>query len=67
MMTRKGNNRLTGNISFCEIIPTRFPKAGEATRRVSLAEALEIADAFYNFYTIEELTKKDSAGDNRDD
>lgn len=66
-MTRKGNNRLTGNISFSEIIPTRYPRAGEETRRVSLAEALEIADAFYTFYTIEELTKKDWVGERRDD
>ena len=42
-----GDNILTRNEDFTEIIPTRFPPRGVPTRRVSIKEALEIAEEFY--------------------
>lgn len=62
MITTKGYNRLTGNIQFSEIIPTRYPRKGEKTRRVPIYEALQIADAFYSLYTIEAICKKIEKG-----
>ncbi len=42
-----GNNLLTRNEDLTQIIPTRFPPRGVPTRRVSILEALEIAEEFY--------------------
>ena len=42
-----GNNLLTRNEDLTQIIPTRFPPRGVPTRRVSIKEALEIAEEFY--------------------
>ncbi len=47
-----GINKLTKNIDFSAIIPTRLPRSDENTRTVPLSEALEIADAFYAQYVI---------------
>jgi len=42
-----GDNLLTRNEDLTQIIPTRFPPKGVPTRRVSIQEALEIAEEFY--------------------
>ena len=42
-----GDNLLTRNEDLTQIIPTRFPPKGVPTRRVSIHEALEIAEEFY--------------------
>jgi hypothetical protein len=42
-----GDNLLTRNEDLTQIIPTRFPPRGTPTRRVSIKEALEIAEEFY--------------------
>ena len=42
-----GVNLLTRDEDFTESIPTRYPPAGVTTRRVSISEALEIAEEFY--------------------
>ena len=42
-----GDNILTRNEVFTEIIPTRYPPKGVPTRRVPLWKALEIAEEFY--------------------
>lgn len=42
-----GDNLLTRNEDLTQIIPTRFPPRGVPTRRVSIKEALEIAEEFY--------------------
>lgn len=47
MARAAGDNLLTVDEDFTESIPTRYPPAGVPTRRVSIAEALEIAEAFY--------------------
>jgi len=47
MARAAGDNLLTVDEDFTESIPTRYPPAGVTTRRVSIAEALEIAEAFY--------------------
>jgi len=48
MMARTpGVNLLTRDEDFTKIIPTRFPPPGAPTRRISIMEALEIAEEFY--------------------
>ena len=47
MARSAGNNILTRNEDFTTCIPTRFPPEGAPTRRVSISEALEIAEEFY--------------------
>ena len=42
-----GDNLLTRNEDLSKIIPTRFPPKGVKTRRVSIEEALKIAEEFY--------------------
>ena len=42
-----GVNLLTHDKDFTTCIPTRFPPEGAPTRRVSISEALEIAEEFY--------------------
>ena len=42
-----GDNLLTRNEDLSKIIPTRFPPKGVKTRRVSIQEALKIAEEFY--------------------
>ena len=42
-----GINILTRNENFTTCIPTRMPPEGVPTRRVSISEALEIAEEFY--------------------
>lgn len=42
-----GDNILTRNEDFSEVIPTRYPPKGVPTRRVPLWKALEIAEEFY--------------------
>ena len=42
-----GDNILTRNEDFTEIIPTRYPPKGVPTRRVPIWKALEIAEEFY--------------------
>ena len=42
-----GINILTRNENFTTCIPTRIPPEGVPTRRVSISEALEIAEEFY--------------------
>lgn len=42
-----GLNILTRNENFTTCIPTRMPPEGVPTRRVSISEALEIAEEFY--------------------
>lgn len=60
MTNYKGFNRLTKGIDFSKIIPTRLPRAGEARRKVSLQEAIEIAEQFYQAHTLENMkTKRD--------
>ena len=47
MARAPGDNILTRNEDFTEIIPTRYPPKGVPTRRVPLWKALEIAEEFY--------------------
>lgn len=47
MVRIAGVNLLTRDEDFTEIIPTRLPPEGAPTRRVSIYEALEIAEEFY--------------------
>ena len=47
MARAAGDNLLTRDEDFSACIPTRYPPHGVPTRRVSIAEALEIAEAFY--------------------
>ena len=47
MARSAGVNLLTQEEDFTACIPTRIPPAGVPTRRVSIIEALEIAEAFY--------------------
>ncbi len=42
-----GKNILTRDEDFTTCIPTRFPPEGVPTRRVSISEALDIAEEFY--------------------
>ena len=42
-----GANLLTREEDFTACIPTRIPPEGAPTRRVSILEALEIAEEFY--------------------
>ena len=42
-----GDNILTRNEDFSEVIPTRYPPKGVPTRRVPLWKALAIAEAYY--------------------
>ena len=42
-----GDNILTRNEDLSKIIPTRYPPKGVPTRRVSIEEALKIAEEFY--------------------
>lgn len=51
-MRKSGINKLTYDVDFSEIIPTRLPRDGEPTMRVSIKDALEIADEFYRGYVI---------------
>ena len=44
MARSAGNNILTRDEDFTESIPTRYPPVGVTTRRVSIAEALDIAE-----------------------
>ena len=47
MARTAGVNLLTRNEDFSACIPTRMPPEGAPTRRVSIMEALEIAEEFY--------------------
>ncbi len=47
MARAAGANLLTREEDFTACIPTRLPPEGAPTRRVSLMQALEIAEAFY--------------------
>lgn len=47
MARAAGDNLLTREEDFTACIPTRIPPKGAPTRRVSIAEALEIAEEFY--------------------
>jgi len=47
MARAPGDNILTHNEDFSEVIPTRYPPKGVPTRRVPLKEALKIAEEFY--------------------
>lgn len=47
MARAAGANILTRDEDFTYSIPTRIPPEGAPTRRVSLLEALEIAEEFY--------------------
>lgn len=47
MARTAGDNLLTRNEDFTKIIPTRYPPEGVPTRRISILEALEIAEEFY--------------------
>ena len=47
MARAAGINILTHDEDFTESIPTRYPPVGVTTRRVSISEALEIAEEFY--------------------
>lgn len=62
MTNYKGFNLLTKGTDFSKIIPTRVPRAGEARRKVSLQEALEIAEQFYQAHTIENMKKMKRGG-----
>ena len=42
-----GANILTVDEDFTACIPTRFPPEGAPTRRISILQALEIAEEFY--------------------
>ena len=47
MARTPGDNLLTRDEDFTRIIPTRYPPKGVKTRRVSILEALKIAEEFY--------------------
>ena len=47
MARAPGVNLLTRDEDFTDRIPTRMPPEGVTTRRVSISEALEIAEEFY--------------------
>jgi len=47
MARKPGVNLLTREEDFTNCIPTRIPPEGVRTRRVSISEALEIAEEFY--------------------
>ena len=47
MARTAGNNLLTREEDFTACIPTRMPPEGVPTRRVYIAEALDIAEEFY--------------------
>ena len=47
MARTPGVNLLTHKEDFTTCIPTRIPPEGAPTRRVTIAEALEIAEEFY--------------------
>lgn len=47
MARSAGINILTRGEDFTDCIPTRFPPNGAPTRRVSILQALEIAEEFY--------------------
>lgn len=47
MGRKPGVNLLTRDEDFTTCIPTRIPPEGAPTRRVSILEALEIAEEFY--------------------
>ncbi len=47
MARSAGDNILTRGEDFTTCIPTRFPPEGAPTRRVSILQALEIAEEFY--------------------
>lgn len=47
MARAAGVNILTRDEDFTDCIPTRMPPAGAPTRRVSIMEALELAEEFY--------------------
>ena len=47
MARSAGVNLLTRNEDFTTCIPTRLPPEGVTTRRVSISEALDIAEEFY--------------------
>ena len=46
MARAAGANLLTREEDFTECIPTRLPPEGAPTRRVSITEALEMAEEF---------------------
>ena len=47
MARAAGVNILTREEDFTACIPTRIPPEGAPTRRISILEALEIAEEFY--------------------
>lgn len=47
MARAAGVNLLTRDEDFTACIPTRMPPKGAPTRRISILEALEIAEEFY--------------------
>lgn len=47
MARAAGINILTREEDFTDCIPTRMPQKGAPTRRVSILQALEIAEEFY--------------------
>ena len=47
MARSAGANLLTVDEDFSACIPTRMPPKGAPTRRVSIMEALELAEEFY--------------------
>ena len=47
MARAAGANILTRDEDFTACIPTRMPPKGAPTRRISILEALEIAEEFY--------------------
>ena len=47
MARTAGTNLLTRDEDFTACIPTRMPPKGAPTRRVSILEALDIAEEFY--------------------
>ena len=47
MARAAGDNLLTRDEDFTDCIPTRMPPEGAPTRRVSIMEALDIAEEFY--------------------
>lgn len=47
MARAAGVNLLTRDEDFTDCIPTRMPPKGVPTRRISILQALEIAEEFY--------------------
>jgi hypothetical protein len=47
MARAAGVNLLTREEDFTDCIPTRMPPEGAPTRRISIMEALELAEEFY--------------------